>query len=754
MKNNLLLLGILFFSASLFGQVYSYNKSKPFIIHKVNQPVKVDGILDEAIWAKLRDNIIEHEFVQYFPYDTSKAITKTEFELAHDDKFIYAAFVCQNRNVKKPFVIQSLKRDFSVNTNDAVVLSISPFLDGQNGFSFGVTPFNAQREGAIENGGNMGVTTAWDQVWVSQTKISDSFWVAEIAIPLSSIRFIKGSKVWSFNVARIDLKNNEISSYKRVPRNYNVSSLVFADSMIWENPIIEKSKNLAIIPYVSSISESKGPGQAFSTKPKFGGDAKIGITSSLNLDITVNPDFANVDVDVQQLNLTRYSLYFPERRQFFIENSDLFANFGFRQIRPFFSRRIGLNSTVGNVPILYGVRLSGKYGNGLRLGAMNLTTARFNESIAPINYTVLAFQKKVFQASNFGMILVNDQVLNSNKKVDYNTVAGLEFNLLTKSNIWSGKAFVQKSFYPGIGNHGYAHATWLLYKTLKWFVMWNHEYVSKSFVARTGFVPRTDNYNLITGKTVKYDYWRLEPQIKRVFYPKGSLKKIINNYGLSIYNSSYYDSSFNPTESYTENSIEFNFQNSTYLQISYEKEYYRLFLPFAPVNLPDTGYFKGKYHWDNLHIEFNSNTRKSLSCSTEYIRGGYFDGRKTEYIAAVSYRLPGMGKRKLPKWFVTANIRHVDIQVRDSLNYKIDLIGFKADYTLTTTTYLTGYWQLNAQNKLMNVNIRFQWRYRPMCDLFVVFSQNWNQVYLVPTARTEVWDAKGRNLAAKIVYWF
>lgn len=766
MKKILFFLLGTFFVLGIKAQSVATKKSKPFLIHAIGEPIKVDGILDESVWNGLRARTLEHTFVQHYPYDTSVSQTRTNFELAHDDKFFYAAFVCENKNPHKPFVVQSLKRDFSVLTNDAVILSISPFLDGQNGFSFGVTPFNAQREGAIENGGTMGVTTAWDQVWFSETKISDSFWIAEMAIPFSSIRFTKGSKVWTFNVSRIDYRNNEISSYVRVPRNFNISSLVFSDSIIWEKPLAVKPKKFVLIPYLSGNFLSAGPGSKFTNSPKIGMDAKIAITSSLNLDITVNPDFANVDVDVQQLNLTRYSLYFPERRQFFIENSDLFANFGFRQIRPFFSRRIGLNDGYnGNIPILYGLRVSGKYGNGLRLGAMNLTTdevvGKENTVINRTNYTVLAFQKKVFHSSNIGMIYVNDVVLDKKfadsgelkHKSDYNSILGIEYNLLTKGNTWSGKGFLMKSFYPGLSNGmGYAHATWLLRRTLNWMFMWNHEYVSKHFKARSGFVPRVDNFNPSTGRVEKFDYWRLEPEVKYTYYPNQN--NILNNISVMLYNSSYYDSMFVPTESNSEIGFDFNFQNSAVIHTSLDHEYYRLFLPFAPVDLPGGGYFTGQFNWLNWHTEFTTNSRKSLTASVEFTTGKYFIGNKNEFNATLNYRVPGLGKKKLPKWYISSNFQRIRIDLKDSGLYNIDLVGLKIEHSLNTTMYLTGYWQLNAQRQLMNMNLRFQWRYRPMSDIFIVFSQNWNQMALTPNALTESWMAKGRSIAAKLVYWF
>jgi hypothetical protein len=609
-------------------------------------------------------------------------------------------------------------------------------------------------------------------VWFSATRRYNNCWVAEMAIPLNSIRFNPGETHWGFNVARFDFKNNEVSCCARVPRNFNVSSLVFCDSMEFDGGLVaKKAKNFAFIPYVSGIGSQGVQGKQSSlndpitANPKVGFDAKMALSRSLNLDITMNPDFAQVDVDVQQVNLTRYSLFFPERRQFFIENSDLFANFGFRQIRPFFSRRIGLGAN-GPVPILGGVRMSGKLGSNLRIGAMNITTQSQDLGtlgvLPGVNYTVLSAQKKVFSASNVAMILVHDQKIgklvefkdrngNWSKTGDYNTVAGTEFNLLTKGNLWAGKGFIQKSFYPGLGvKEGFAHATWLRYRSLNWTGMWNHEYVSKEFSARSGFVPRTDNFDPISGKIIKYDYWRLEPMITYNYYPKRNA--VVNHFGLVASNSSYYDSSFHGTESESEVGLDVNFQNSSMFHLSLDHSYYDLFLPFDP--LDEGKYFLGKYEWTAVHTEFTSNNRKPLSGFVEASYGGYFMGKKYEFGGNLSYRAKGLGKRKLPLLLFNANWNHINVVMSDSQTSAINLIGFKTEYSINTNTYLTGFLQYNTQSEKMNVNVRFQWRYRPMSDFFLVYSQNYDQFQSVLPNRNAYLGASYRTLAAKWVYWF
>ena len=547
---------------------------------------------------------------------------------------------------------------------------------------------------------------------------------------------------------------------------------MFCDSMEFDGTLVaKKAKNFAFIPYVSGIGSQGLQGKQSSltdpvtANPKVGFDAKLALSRSLNLDITMNPDFAQVDVDVQQVNLTRYSLFFPERRQFFIENSDLFANFGFRQIRPFFSRRIGLGAN-GPVPILGGIRMSGKLGSNLRIGAMNITTQSQDLGtlgvLPGVNYTVLSAQKKVFSASNVAMILVHDQKIgklvefrdrngNWSKTGDYNTVAGTEFNLLTKSNLWAGKGFVQKSFYPGLGaRDGYAHATWLRYRSLNWTGIWNHEYVSKEFSARSGFVPRTDNFDPISGKIIKYDYWRLEPVITYNYYPKRNA--LVNHFGLIASNSSYYDSSFHGTESESEVGLDVNFQNSSMFHVSLDHSYYDLFLPFDP--LDEGRYFFGKYEWTALHTEFTSNNRKPLSGFVEASYGGYFMGKKYEFGGNLSYRVKGLGKRKLPLLLFNANWNHINVVMSDSQTSAISLIGFKAEYSINTNTYLTGFLQYNTQSEKMNVNVRFQWRYRPMSDFFLVYSQNYDQFQSVLPNRNAYLGASYRTLAVKWVYWF
>ena len=377
-------------------------------IKKAEGKIILDGDLSETDWqaADLAKN-----FQQTFPFDSSLAATNTEVMLTYDDKNLYVGAVCYDP-IEGKHVIQSLKRDFSFPVSDAFAIFIDPFDDGANGFSFSVNPLGVQREGTLENGGGFGVSTAWDNRWFSEVKIENGKWIVEMKIPFKSIRYKSDISEWGINFARNDLKQNESSTWSWVQRGQNVANLAFTGKLIWDAPPKKAGSNVSLIPYgIVGVNQDYQGENETKVPWNLGMDAKIAVTSSLNLDLTIRPDFSQVEVDRQVTNLSRFSLFFPEQRQFFIENNDLFARFGFSRIRPFFSRRIGLES--GNiVPILGGLRLSGKINKNWRIGFMSMQTeGGVPEGTRSRNFTVAAVQRRVFKRSNIGLIFVNKKRL-------------------------------------------------------------------------------------------------------------------------------------------------------------------------------------------------------------------------------------------------------------------------------------------------------------------------------------------------------
>ncbi|GAH73620.1 unnamed protein product, partial [marine sediment metagenome] len=261
----------------------------------------------------------------------------------------------------------------------------------------------AQWDGQQANGGS--VSLDWDTKWRSAVKNYPDRWVAEIAIPFRSIRYRDGVTEWGISFSRLDLKTAEKSSWTPIPRQFPTANLAFTGALVWDRPLPKSGTRFSWIPYMSAkATRDVENSEKTDTDAAVGMDAKITLSTSMNLDLTVNPDFSQVEVDRQRTNLDRFELFFPEKRQFFLENSDLFASLGSENIRPFFSRRIGLQN-----PVQAGARLSGQIGEKWRIGLMDMQTGTKN-GIRAANFGVAAIQRQLFSRSNITAFMINKQI--------------------------------------------------------------------------------------------------------------------------------------------------------------------------------------------------------------------------------------------------------------------------------------------------------------------------------------------------------
>jgi hypothetical protein len=415
----------------------------------------LDGVMDEEVWASAE---VIDDFWQFFPTDSVKTINPTQVKIIYNDATLFVGI--RASAVGDDYVVSSLKRDFRGTQNDNVTLMFDTFRDGMNAFLFGTSPYGVQREALISNGGNEdGFNPTWDMKWRAESQMYEDHYVIEMAIPFTSLKFEEGATVWRLQCYRFDFQTNEQSAWARIPQNQLLSNIAFAGELHFEKPLGKSRTPLAIIPYVNGLADKDFDTGEGNTKTKVGGDAKVAIGDGLNLDLTINPDFSNVEVDDIFTNLTRFELQLPEKRQFFIDNSDLFGSFGdfFGTTNAFFSRRIGLaRDTADNLiqnDILVGARLSGKLNEDLRVGFLNIQTAadETNE-IASNNNMMLALQQKVFARSNVGVFMVNRQSVGDygfqEADESYNRVIGADYNLSSEDNVWNGKLFLHKSFNP------------------------------------------------------------------------------------------------------------------------------------------------------------------------------------------------------------------------------------------------------------------------------------------------------------------
>ncbi len=681
--------------------------------------VDIDGKLDESVWAEAE---IARDFYRILPIDTGFASAQTEVMVAHDEDHMYMAIISHDTVAgKRP--VESLRRDFSFGLNDNFLAFIDTYNDQTNGFSFGISAAGAQWDGLQANGGF--VSLDWDCKWRSEIVNHEDKWIAEFAIPFRSIRYQEGVKEWGINFSRLDLKQNEKSSWAPVPRQFQSANLAYTGTLVWDRPPPKLGTRFSLIPYVSGrVSQDfENPDDTDAiVSGDVGFDAKVTLSTSMNLDLTVNPDFSQVEVDRQVTNLDRFELFFPERRQFFLENSDLFASLGTESIRPFFSRRIGLDA-----PVRAGARLSGKLGSDWRLGLMNIQTGS-RRDIPANNFSVAVLQKKIFSRSNVGVFMVNRERTTDVQDSTYsgsafNRVAGVDFNLASADNKWTGKFFYHQAFTPEGQANDFAMSGQVEYATQEWSVAWNQAWVQDDYQAEVGFVRRRG-------------FHRMNPELNYRFYPSNSR---LANHGPSFEMTNFFNTDFKLTDREVELGYTFQWLNRSAFTVEYENGFVKLLAPFDPTNTGgDTLATGSEYNWNELSLNYVSDARKLFSYEIQARYGGFFNGERLSLESQINYRVQPFGKLAmlasynrliLPEPFEDANLV---------------LIGPRLDITFTDNLFLTTFIQYNNQIENVNVNMRFQWRFAPVSDLFIVYTDN---------SYPDGLSTKNRQLVAKISYW-
>jgi hypothetical protein len=704
-------------------------------VFKLKEPITLDGILDEAIWKDAEG--WNGNFMQYFPSDTSLSKVPTRVKIAFDDNNLYLAAIMENSGPRK-YVSTSLRRDYRGEQNDGISFVFDTFNDGTNAFQFGVNPYGVQREALLSNGGSRSedLNLAWDNKWYAEAKMMENHWQVEVIIPLSTIRFNEGAQNWNVNFYRVDSHTGERSTWAPIPRNIPIITTAFLRKMIFEEPLRKKGANVSLIPYVAGrTSRNFLENSSESLRPAIGGDAKIGIGPAMNLDLTFNPDFSQVEVDQQVTNLDRFEIFFPERRQFFLENGDLFDSFGQTRSRPFFSRRIGVDidsATGQNVQskIIYGARLSGKLNENWRVGAMNMQTATDNAAgIVGKNFTVLALQRKVFERSNIGLIYVNKEslALGENQQLfdpnAYNRLLGVDYNLNSANGKWTGKVFYHRTFESVKVDKPYSFNAYLLYNDLHWNWTFSLQDVGKSYNPEVGFVPRSD-------------FKRINPDLTYLFYPKS---KFINRHGPKLEFEGFWNETLGTTDRDFNLGYIVRFNSLAELEVTQRNRYVYLFSDFDPTRSRGTPLAAGTdYSYQNVLVEFRSNPRKKLNVGVIGEFGEYFTGSIQRITSQTGLRLGYLAN-------VSMNFNYARIRLpQPQRNADLILVGPRIDLTLTKELFWTTFVQYNSQIDNMNINTRIQWRYAPVSDFFLVYTDNYFPGDFMP---------KQRSLVFKLNYW-
>lgn len=696
------------------------NKDYVLRIDKTHEQVVLDGLLNESVWETA--DVADH-FAMILPQDDTAATQFSEVRMTYDQKNIYIAVIFFNNNVKGDYVVESYKRDFSFGKNDNFLVAIDPFNNMNTGFAFGLNAYGAQWDGTMFNGRSVDLN--WDTKWYSEVSFNEDRWIAEIAIPFKSIRYKDNLSEWGISFSRLDLKASEKSGWTPVPRQFPSITMAYSGVLKWDAPPPTQGSNVSVIPYFSGEIDS--PRQNVSDyKFNAGADVKLNLTSSLNLDITLNPDFSQAEVDQQVTNLDRFELFFPERRQFFLENADLFANFGYEHIRPFFSRRIGLNNAITG-----GIRLSGNIDEKWRVGLLDIQTQEdAKNGFATENFGVFSLQRKVLDRSSIGMIFVNKQNLSDLEKLNvngdaYNRNFGLEYNYFSTDNVWNGKVMYLKSFTPGVQSDDAVIASNLTYNTpfIKGTIQ--AEYVGENYNAAVGYIRRSQ-------------YFKLDGQISYLFFPETTSK--ILSHGPTLGNIQYYNLEGNSIDTATEIGYTLNFKNRSNMTLAYENQFIALQRAFDPIRTGIQSLEAGTEHlWNSLSLEYNSKPQSLFTYELKSSYGGYFqNGKRWLFFTQMGYRIqPYVELNSLVSY------NHIELERPWGKN-GFWLLGVKSNFTFTRNIFFSNLYQYNEQQKLWNFNSRFQWRYKPASDIFLVFNSSDTQM-LVPN--------KNWNLTLKINYW-
>ena len=721
MNRLLLLLSICL--VALPGLSQKPNESFQYEMRRATGPIRVDGVADEAAWQQTQ---LAADFRMVLPMDTSRAKLPTEVRMTYDEQHIYIVAICYYPP-GQPYVVESLRRDWNFGRNDNFILFLDTFDDRSTGFSFGANAAGAQWDGLMYDGGTVNLN--WDNKWTSVVRNYPDRYVFEAAIPFKTIRYKKGISRWGVNFSRQDLTSTEKSSWTPIPRQFPTASLAYTGTLVWDQPPPAAGANISLIPYALASSTRNFAGQeAGVSRANVGGDAKVALTSSLNMDLTINPDFSQVEVDRQVTNLDRFELFFPERRQFFLENGDLFANFGYQTIRPFFSRRIGLG-----VPIRYGARVSGKINKNWRIGAMHMQTGDVAETELPRqNFTVASLQRRVGARSTIGLLFINKQSLDYTPREgsvaysQYNRNIGAEYNLFSANNLWTGKLLYLQSFSPGNTAANNVAAGNLQFTNRRWLVGGQYEYVGERYNPEVGYVPRRG-------------YQKVNAQAGYLFFPTGTS---ILSHGPRI-NSTIFMSSNLSRQLDNEHALlyAFTFRNRSTFTAWTATNFVRLLANLDPTNSGKAQLTTGSLHyWTSWGTEFISRPQRLLTYGFSTRYGGFYaNGTRLNLTTDVGYRVQPFASLGL-----SANYNRIDLPNLSGLT-QFWLVGPRLDLTMTNTLFLTAFMQYNEQAKNVNLNTRLQWRYKPASDLFIVYTDN----YL-----PDNFAVKTRALVVKLTYWW
>jgi hypothetical protein len=684
---------------------------------RISSPIVMDGILSEPSWQKAMhiSNFTQRELNEGQP-----ATERTEVAILYDDNNLYIGVWCFDSQPDQ-LVAQEMKRDFVYSADDNFKIVIDTYHDGRNGYLFITNPNAARFDALIQNNGDR-VNESWNGVWNVKTKVTDKGWFAEFVIPFSTLKFsTKPKQVWGINFERNIRRKREQDLWQGWSRDSEIEQVSRAGILTG----IEGISNVTLIefkPYGIAGIETYSDAPT-DTKLNGGGDLNYLITPSMKLNLTVNTDFAQVESDRMQVNLTRFSLYYPEKRAFFLEGRNYFDFSLGRRTQPFYSRRIGLTSDGRAIPILAGARLLGKEG-ATTIGAMSLQTAK-KDTIPSTNYTVLRWKQDIFKQSTIGVIGVG--------KVEphrRNMVYGTDFLYSTTSlfgdkNFMFGGAIAQSYTSDAENKRGLASRIFFDFPNdlIDFSAVWDRSDVN--FNAETGYQQRT-NYQMYNADLRIMPRPKFIPWIQKFVFKPFDFNYYVNDQTHKIQS---LWSEFRPLGFTTKGGefFEFNIQRRAE---NLEKDF----------NIHDNIVIpKGEYWFTDYEIQYGSFRGKPYHYFIFFNWGTYYNGNRSEWAVRNVYQFS----------------KHVNASVNYSQNFIslpggdfiIHELSGRLSMAVNPDLYGSVFGQWNNDNNEVLLNFRVNWIPTPGTNFYFVVNQGFDTSH-------KGWKATNLAILTKLVWRF
>ena len=698
--------------------------------YRTYQSIEIDGEFNEEDWQNAKSIT---RLIQYEPAEGELISQPTEIRILYDAKEIYFGFTCFDSDMSK-MVANEMRRDGSgrdgLRENDHVSILLDTYNDRRNGFYFRVNPLGAKEDIALINSGESR-NQAWDAIWTCRTKINDDHWTAEIGIPFSQLRFSKSDEMtWGLNLGRSLMRNQEDATWAPLSKAHGffaryrtdvIGSLVGLEG-------ITPSRNLELLPYilpgVNRIEEEKKTDGVFD----IGLDLKYGITSNLTADVTFNTDFAQVEADQEQVNLTRFSLFFPEKRPFFLEGAGLF-DFGiprtsFRRPPPlllFYSRRIGLEEGRA-IPIINGGKVTGKAGP-YGIGMLNVFTNKYLDETDPddiidvsrTNYSVLRLTRDIFSGSRIGLIGINKQDTDT-----YNRASGFDFTYrptdsLDMRGLWA------RTFEPdasGQNNALYLGGTWR----------------NRDLRLEGLYMDIDENFNPEVGFIQRDGIRRINAQMR--YSPR------LGKFGVrQIYTGPEFDFILNQDNQLETQEIRltnyFRFESGAYIGFLPRRTTEHLDEDFeirSGIIIPP-----GEYSFTEMMIRGSTDDTKVLTGQYSVNFGNFYNGSKWGFTLDAGFK-PN-GRLNVQPIF---QFNRVTLP-QDAFNASI--FGARVGYSFSTTLFAKIFAQWSSDDDIFATNVLLNYIYRPGSDFYLVF----NQIFDTGGTKTALDES---TVVAKMTYWW